>query len=130
MPPKHQMKTVALDFDGCIHSYTSGWTGYKPLDGPEPGALEFVHALHRNGFRVVVMSTRAHNAEGEFEIKRWLLKYGFPALEVTSEKTMAIAYVDDRAVPYHTGSGKWKHALKRIHELAELAAKTDVIKEN
>lgn len=126
----HQLNTVSVDFDGVLHAYASGWTGYQPLDGPEPGALEFVQLLLGHGYRVVVVSTRAHTYMGQVYIHEWLTQHGFPQLEVTSEKTMAIAYVDDRAVPYDTGSGEWSSAMQRIHELADRAAKTDVIKEN
>ena len=34
---------ICLDFDGVIHSYTSGWKGAAVIpDPPVPGALEFI----------------------------------------------------------------------------------------
>jgi hypothetical protein len=123
----HHLRTVAVDFDGVIHTYASGWTGYEPTDGPEPGALEFIERLISDGYRVVIMSSRAHTADGRRHIQRWLLRYGFPVLEVTAQKVMAVAYVDDRAVPYETGSGSWPAALDRIEALTVGAAKQDRI---
>lgn len=120
-------KTVAVDFDGVIHTYNSGWTGYTPEDGPEPGALDFIWELIEQGYRVVVMSSRAHNAEGLAAIHDWLLANGFPELEVTHEKVMAVAYVDDRAVPYSTGSGEWSAVAARISALATQASTQDRI---
>ena len=37
------MKTILLDFDGVIHSYTSGWKGAGVIpDPPVPGAIDFL----------------------------------------------------------------------------------------
>lgn len=119
-------RTVAIDFDGVIHSYTSGWTGYEPLDDPEPGAKEFVYDLLAQGYIVVVMSARAHCPEGVLATEAWLERHGFPELRVTNEKVMAIAYIDDRAVPYVTGSGAWSSVFPRIAQLADRAAVLDV----
>lgn len=121
----HHLKTVAVDFDGVIHTYKSGWTGYTPTDGPEPGAREFVNELLAQGYRVVIMSSRAHNELGLRAIRSWLADYGFPELEVTHEKVMAVAYVDDRAVPYTTGSGAWSDTKHRIDALANQASTQD-----
>lgn len=93
--------TVGLDFDGTLHAYTSPFDE-DVLDGPEPGALEFVQGLLRDGYAVVVYSTRANTSKGRGVITRWLTEHKFPArhMRVTSDKPAAVAYVDDRAVSY------------------------------
>jgi hypothetical protein len=110
-------KTVALDFDGVLHSYTSGWTGWVPADPPEPGALEFVRWLLRHGADVVVVSSRAKTFRGARAVRRWLRAHGFPPLRVTHRKVIAVAYVDDRAVPYRPGD--WSHCRDQIELLTE-----------
>jgi hypothetical protein len=109
-------RTVAVDFDGVIHSYTRGWTGYTPRDAPEPGALEFVQRLLAEGFDVVVMTTRAATREGLFATRDWLVLHGFPDLRVTDQKIPAIAYVDDRAVSYRHGAS-WDDVRAAVLEL-------------
>ena len=99
---------VALDFDGVLHSYASGWTGAIPLDPPVPGAQEFCGALIQRGYKIVIFSTRAHpklgkgprefidlarpNDDGSWEnvgekgvtlgayaMRQWFRHHGFPA---------------------------------------------------
>lgn len=119
-------KTVALDFDGVLHSYQHGFD-MRRLDPPEPGALEFVQKLIDEGYKVVVYSTRAKTEEGRRVIINWLHAYGFPhlAMGISPDKPPAIAYVDDRAVPYvrvPSLSGPqpgWQRALAAVHHLDE-----------
>ena len=63
---------LCLDFDGVLHSYTSGWKGARVIpDPPVPGALEFVvGALER--FQVAILSSRSHAWFGRYAMKRWL----------------------------------------------------------
>lgn len=63
---------LVLDFDGVIHSYSSGWKGAANIpDPPVPGALEFiVKALDR--FDVHILSSRSHQWGGRKAMKRWL----------------------------------------------------------
>lgn len=109
---------IAVDFDGVLHSYTSGWTGWVPVDPPEPGAREFIDWMLAQGLEVVVTSARAHSEEGAEAIRSWLAAYGFPELRVTNEKVRAAAYIDDRAVPYL--GGDWDHCRSRILRLASV----------
>lgn len=66
---------LCLDFDGVLHSYTSGWKGATVIpDPPVPGALEFVvGALDR--FQVAILSSRSHQWFGRYAMKRWLRKH-------------------------------------------------------
>jgi hypothetical protein len=82
---------VALDFDAVLHRY-KGWNGGK-LDRPMDGASEFVEKLQLRGFRVVIHSTR-----DEEQIRGWLKQWGFPDLEICSEKPPAVVLLDDRCV--------------------------------
>lgn len=91
-------KTIALDFDGVIHSYTSLWTFPNEIhDGPTPLALAAVNDYIKAGLKVVVFSARARAATGRQAIQDWLKKHNFPDLEITSVKPHAVLYVDDRA---------------------------------
>jgi hypothetical protein len=55
---------LVLDFDGVIHSYTSGWKGADVIpDPPTPGAREAIRTL-RETYRVVVNSSRCHQWGG------------------------------------------------------------------
>lgn len=110
------MSTVAVDFDGTIHPYTKGWIGSTPEDEPPiDGAIEFLAQLRSDGYRVVIFSTRCDNPEGLKATVRWLDKWSIPYDAVTCQKIPAVAYVDDRAVPY---LGNWEDARAGVDRLA------------
>lgn len=72
------MKTkpiLCLDFDGVLHSYSSGWKGAAVIpDLPVTGALEFVVGA-LDEFRVNILSSRSHQWGGRRAMKRWLYKH-------------------------------------------------------
>lgn len=110
-------KTVAVDFDGVLHPYTDGWCGSVPADEePMPGACEFLQQLYDEGFTVIVFSTRCDHAEGLAGTVAWLDKHNLLQFitKVTHEKPAAIAYVDDRAVPFR---GEFRNCLVDIYDL-------------
>jgi hypothetical protein len=90
--------SIALDFDGVLHSYTSGWTGVVPKDPPVEGALEFFKWLVDAGFTISIFSTRANSPVGVRAIRNWMLSYGFPIgrRTISAAKPNADIYVDDR----------------------------------
>lgn len=119
---KKQPQTVVLDFDGVLHSYANAYDPLR-LDGPEPGALEFVEGLLVAEYKLVVDSARANDGLGYLGLKRWLREYGFPLdrmhVNVGRGKPPAVAYVDDRAVPYdRTLSGGWDAVRAAVDWLA------------
>ena len=112
------MSTLAIDFDGVLHPYTAGWVGSVPEDEPPcPGAREFLEWCHEQNLTVVVFSSRADHQEGHDGIWDWLVKYQLSPLivEVTDKKPPAVAYIDDRAVPY---AGDWDAVRDGVIRLA------------
>lgn len=63
---------LALDFDGVLHSYASGWKGARTIpDPPVPGAIEFLLGA-LDHFEVAIHSSRARYFGGRRAMKRWL----------------------------------------------------------
>lgn len=96
---------LAIDFDGVLHSYTSGWKGHDCVpDVPTLGAREFIAAVTAGGYEPIVHSSRASSPAGRAAVKDWLRAHGFPPLEVTQFKPAALVYIDDRAWRFE---GRW-----------------------
>jgi hypothetical protein len=102
---------LCLDFDGVIHSYSSGWQGAGVAnDPPVPGAIEFMqHALQF--FRVAIFSSRS-NQQGGIECMATYIAHAAmspedkdpPAwqdqIEYPTEKPPAFLTLDDRAITF------------------------------
>lgn len=101
-------KTIALDFDGVIHSYVRGWTGPVPSDPPVPGARAAIAKL-RETYRVVIFTCRALTQDGIIGIRAWLGQHGIEVDEVTAIKPHAMLYVDDRGMRF---TGSWENVLR------------------
>jgi hypothetical protein len=89
-------KTVCLDFDGVMNTYT-GWKGEKELFEPREGLKDFLFNLNIRGWSIVVHSTRQSN-----RIYEWLKKHSLEEvpIEVVDKKPPAMAYVDDRGIRF------------------------------
>lgn len=107
--------TIACDFDGVLHTYTTSWRGPHIIsDPPMPGAFEWLQEMVKS-FRVVIYSARftpRGNTEGDWGdavaaregVKRWMMRHGLP-VEIISKlefwmqvgKPTALVYIDDRA---------------------------------
>lgn len=99
-------RALCLDFDGVLHSYTSGWVGHDEVaDGPVPGAVQACHDLVEAGWRLYVLSSR----ERLEPVAAWLAKHEFPPMMLTRTKPIAVAYIDDRAVRFE---GDWPSIRK------------------
>ena len=104
--------TIAVDFDGVIHSYTSGWQGAHVIsDPPVFGAIGFLSHFCEDSVpvNVVIFSSRAKTWRGRRAIRTWLRKHsgsywqenwqyqGIESIKVTAVKPAAVVYIDDRA---------------------------------
>lgn len=92
-------KTVVFDFDGVIHSYTSGWQGIDVIpDEPVDDIRGVINNIRNAGYEVVVVSTRCHKIAGIEAIHRWLEIHDIEVDFVMAEKPPAHVYIDDRAI--------------------------------
>lgn len=103
-PGDDNRPTLALDFDGVIHSYISGWKGPATIpDDPTPGALEFCEAAVTI-FDVCIVSTRCTYPIGPRAICEWLDRFGFPSdvrVSPDGRKEPAVVTLDDRALMFN-----------------------------
>ena len=91
--------TIVFDFDGVIHSYTSGWQGTDVAsDPPVDGIANVLKELRDEGYEVVIVSTRSKVTEGVICIMDYCKKYNIPYDRILAEKPPALVYVDDRAI--------------------------------
>ena len=66
---------LCLDFDGVLHSYTSGWKGIDVIpDPPVEGAIAFLYEAICY-FDVCIYSTRNETEEGIRAMQEWLFKW-------------------------------------------------------
>lgn len=92
-------KTVVFDFDGVIHSYTSGWCGVSEIpDPPVAGIKDSISKIREAGYRVAVVSARCAEPAGEQAVIDWLKRQKISVDEVSSTKPPAVCYIDDRAI--------------------------------
>lgn len=108
---------LCLDFDGVIHSYSSGWKGAAVIpDPPVPGAIEFIYSAVEH-FRVAIFSSRSRQDGGIDAMRGWLrmalaaaiddkadVDRVFALIEWPEEKPAAMVTLDDRALTF---TGEW-----------------------
>lgn len=114
-----QKPILCLDFDGVIHSYTSGWKGAAVIpDPPVKGALQFI-ANATEHFTVAIFSSRSCQEGGLEAMIQWLgywsvdKEHGMPSdfdhglwgsIQWPKEKPPAMITIDDRAITF---TGTW-----------------------
>ena len=100
---------LCLDFDGVIHSYSSGWKGAAVIpDPPVTGAIEFIRKALSH-FDVQIYSSRSGQEGGINAMQDWLLTASddyrlVQAIGWPDAKPAAMITIDDRALTF---SGTW-----------------------
>ena len=110
---------ICVDFDGVIHSYTSGWKGTNVVaDPPVDGAIDWLlqHLPPINEERTgpdfnykgpiaVIYSSRSKDPDGRAAMAEWLVANGIPVeyyalgiLQFPAQKPPAFLTIDDRAI--------------------------------
>lgn len=114
---------LCLDFDGVIHSYTSGWKGADVIpDAIVPGAIDFIMEAQAHGWKVAIFSSRTNQPGGlaamqdymkdrygeccragrDEDVEMWWASY--EDIDWPTEKPPAVITIDDRAVTF---TGTW-----------------------
>lgn len=109
---------ICVDFDGVIHSYTSGWQGEDIIPDPPvqraidwicnhlpiPEAISCMGPEHV-GPEVQIYSSRSKTSAGIKAMKAWFINHGLhPAylsdniLKFPTQKPAAFLTIDDRAI--------------------------------
>lgn len=101
---------LLVDFDGCIHSYKSGWKGVDVIpDPPVPGVFEWLEATIIY-FDVQIYSARSIEALGRAAMYNYITKHAGPnstlagRLRYPSQKPRAFLTIDDRCLQFN---GNW-----------------------
>jgi hypothetical protein len=101
---------LLLDFDGCVHSYKSGWLGATVItDPPVPGVMGWLEValLH---FDVCIYSARSSTEEGRKAMYEYVRKHAGPKSSIpekvrfVAEKPYCFITIDDRCVCFE---GNW-----------------------
>jgi len=111
---------LCIDFDGVIHSYTTGWAGSdKVNDPPVPGAMEFLQKALAL-FDLKVYSSRSQSNKGIRAMREYIREHACKELPPGAtvmmerwldnpetwpvEKPSAFLTIDDRALCF---TGTW-----------------------
>lgn len=66
---------LLLDFDGVLHSYSSGWQGVRNIpDPPVKDAMRFIVEAQKH-FQVCIYSARSGQFGGKRAMKKWLKRH-------------------------------------------------------
>lgn len=113
-------ETIAIDFDGVIHTFDKGFFDGTCYGEPIEGALEAVKEISKK-YKVVIFTAKAkpdrpliNGKTGTELVREWLEKYGISDCVslITSEKPRAILYIDDNAYRFDT----WTNTFGFIKE--------------
>ena len=109
---------LCLDFDGVLHSYSSGWKGADVIpDPPVDGAMDFIWRASEH-FRIAIYSSRSNQPGGVRAMRNWLAEHFrffwaadrthcddvLAEIEWPNEKPAAFITIDDRALTFE---GVW-----------------------
>lgn len=109
---------LCIDFDGVLHSYSSGWQGADVVsDAPVVGAMRFLWDAAPH-FTLAVYSSRSNQNGGRRAMQGWLNEHFrthwaadrttcediLAAIQWPTEKPPAFVTLDDRAITFE---GEW-----------------------
>ncbi len=113
-----ESSTIAVDFDGVIHSFELGFHDGTIYGTPISGSAEALHKLSEK-YNIVIYTAKAKSDRplvdgktGTELVWEWLKKYDMAdyVVDVTAEKPRCICYIDDKAIQFNN----WNQALNDL----------------
>lgn len=113
-----ESSTIAIDFDGVIHSFEFGFHDGTIYGTPIPGSIESLEKISKK-YRIVLYTAKAkkdrpliNDKTGTELVWEWLKKYDIDKYidEITAEKPRAICYIDDKAISFVN----WDQTMKDL----------------
>ena len=117
---KEESNTIAIDFDGVIHSFELGYHDGTIYGHPIEGAIDNIKKLAEK-YTIVLYTAKAKpdrpliNGKTGIELVwEWLKKNNLDSYikEITAEKPRAICYIDDKAI----GFKSWNQTMNDLKE--------------
>jgi len=116
-----EQRRAMIDLDGTIHKYSKGWNDGDVYDDPFKGSREVIAWLKKQGFEIVIFTTRASKGNAEEmggdegkqirNVENWLKDNNIYFDRVTADKLAADFYIDDKAIEIKNGD--W-NAVKNV----------------
>lgn len=103
-----ESQTIAIDFDGVIHSFELGYHDGTIYGTPIDGSIEAIKQLAQQ-YNLVIYTAKAkkdrplvNGKTGTELVWEWLKKYNIDTYikDVTAEKPRCICYIDDKAIQF------------------------------
>jgi hypothetical protein len=110
-----ESNTIAIDFDGVIHSFELGFHDGTIYGTPIEGSIEAIKKIAQR-YIIVIYTAKAkqdrpliNGKTGTELIWEWLKKYELDLYikDITAEKPRCICYIDDKAIQFVN----WNKAL-------------------
>lgn len=121
VPPgfEKELKNIAVDFDGVVHTFDKGWHDGTCYGDPIEGSLEAIKTLAET-YNVIIFSAKVRpdrplvmEKTGLQLVDEWLKKHDVRKYvsDITHEKPRAEFYIDDKAIEF---KDNWEEILKRL----------------
>jgi hypothetical protein len=110
-----ESNTIAIDFDGVIHSFELGFHDGTIYGTPIEGSIEAIKQIAKK-YTIIIYTAKAkkdrpliNGKTGTELIWEWLKKYQLDSYikDITAEKPRCICYIDDKAIQFIN----WNQAL-------------------
>jgi len=123
VPPgfEDDLRNIAIDFDGVIHTFDKGWYDGTCYGEPLPGSLEAIIKLSET-HNIIIFTAKAkpsrplvNGKTGVQLVREWLEKHEVMKYvsEITAEKPRSQIYIDDKG--YHFQN--WKDTMNYLDSL-------------
>ena len=117
---------VMVDLDGTLAEWA-----YPDIGEPTAGAREAMEELHARGLQIGIWTARMDDSlytakelrVARHKVEMWLRDNNIPYDFIARGKRVAVAYIDDRSVPFYPGAvDPWADAIADLGVIIEREA--------